>query len=89
MTDTPDPGLRPHRATTILVCGILGLTVCGLLGIVAWVWGNEDLATMRQGTMDPSGQSMTTAGKVCGVVSFVLHIWVIVYTIVLLVIEMT
>lgn len=46
--------MRSHRGVTILVFGILGLLVCQLLGIAAWVMGNEDLREMDAGWMDPS-----------------------------------
>ncbi len=57
----------------ILVFGILGIvTSCFIFGIVAWVMGNGDLAAMREGTMDASGEGLTQAGKICGIVSVVL-----------------
>src|SRR5436190_2464224 len=75
---TPGPMvLRPHRATMILVLGILSLILScvGLvLGILAWVMGNADLREMDAGRMDPSGRGMTQAGKICGMVSVLLHV---------------
>lgn len=62
------PALRPHRGTLILVLGILSLVVCGPLGIASWVMGNADLAEMAAGRMDPSGEGLTRAGKICGIV---------------------
>ena len=56
----------------ILVFGILGLVICLPFGIVALVMGNGDLAAMREGTMDASGQGLTQAGKICGIISVVL-----------------
>ncbi|MCY2932302.1 MAG: GYF domain-containing protein [Planctomycetota bacterium] len=69
---TPGAYLKPHRGTTILVLGILGLTVCGVLGIVAWVMGSGDLREMDAGRMDPAGRGNTNAGKICGIISTVL-----------------
>jgi hypothetical protein len=66
--------MKPHRATLVLVLGILGLIVCGLLGIVAWVMGNGDLKEMDAGTMDPSGRSTTNAGRICGIIATILMI---------------
>jgi hypothetical protein len=66
--------LAPHRGTAVLILGILGIVVCGPLGIVAWVMGNSDLAAMRRGEMDPSGESMTRAGQILGIISTVLLI---------------
>ena len=64
--------LNPNRGTTILVLGILSLVVCMPCGIVAWVMANNDLREMQAGIMDPSGQGLTTAGKICGMVSVLL-----------------
>ncbi len=66
--------MKPHRATTVLVLGILGLVICGLLGIVAWVMGKNDLKEMDAGAMDPSGRGMTNAGRICGIIATVLLI---------------
>src|SRR4030042_6157410 len=66
--------LRPHRGTVILVLGILGIVCCFICGIIAWVMGSSDLKEMSAGRMDPSGQGLTQAGKICGIVSVVLLI---------------
>lgn len=78
---TPRPrahGLaRPHRGATILVLGILGLMAnscaCLIPGICAWYMGSEDLNAMRAGRMDPSGQGITMAGMVLGIIGTILH----------------
>ncbi|HTY87814.1 MAG TPA: hypothetical protein VMB80_10145 [Candidatus Acidoferrum sp.] len=64
--------MKPHRGTLILVLGILGLVVCGPLGIAAWIMGSGDLKQMDAGTMDPAGRGTTQAGKICGIVATVL-----------------
>jgi hypothetical protein len=56
------------------VLGILSLVVCGPLGIAAWVMGNTDLAAMRRGDMDPSGEGTTQAGRICGMIASILMI---------------
>lgn len=66
--------LRPHRGTLILVLGILGIVCCFICGIIAWVMGSNDLKEMAAGRMDPSGQGLTQAGKICGMVSVILQI---------------
>ena len=66
--------LKPHRGVVILTLGILGFSVCIVCGIIAWVMGNNDLREMRAGTMDPSGQGLTQAGRICGMVSVILAI---------------
>lgn len=66
--------LKPHRGTLVLVFGILGLVICIIFGILAWVWGNADLKEMDAGRMDPSGRGMTQAGKIIGMVACILAI---------------
>lgn len=48
--------------------------MCQICGIIAWVMGHSDLRDMRAGRMDPSGEGLTNAGKICGIVSVVLLI---------------
>ena len=74
--------LKPHRGTTILVLGIIGIACCMICGIIAWVMGNNDLKEMDAGIMDPEGRGITQAGKICGIVSIGLQcigllIWII------------
>jgi predicted Zn finger-like uncharacterized protein len=57
-----------HRGGLVLTLGILSLVVCGFLGPVAWIMGNNDLAAMRAGRMDPEGEGLTQAGKICGII---------------------
>jgi len=87
MMSPPQPGMRPHRGTLILVLGILGLVVCLICGIIAWVMGNADIKDMEAGRMDPSGLGMTKAGKICGMISVILQIvlfaiWLLVFVII-------
>jgi hypothetical protein len=66
--------LRPHRGGLILALGILGLICCFICGIIAWVMGSNDLKEMAAGRMDPAGQGLTQAGKICGMISVILQI---------------
>jgi hypothetical protein len=66
--------LRPHRGVAVLVLGILGLVICFICGIIAWVMGNNDLREIDAGRMDPSGRGLTLAGKICGMISVILAI---------------
>ena len=70
----PSGPVQPHRGTLILVLGILGLVCCVICGIIAWVMGNGDLREMAAGRMDPSGQGLTQAGKICGMISVIIQI---------------
>ena len=64
--------LKPHRGGLVLTLGILGLAVCVICGIIAWVMGKNDLREIAAGTMDPSGRGLTNAGKMCGMISVIL-----------------
>ncbi len=92
MTQMPPPTppgpvqhLQPHRGVMILVFGILGLVICVIFGIVAWVMGNGDLRAMAEGRMDPTGEGLTKAGRICGMISVVLTIAGIVIGVLLMV----
>ena len=74
--------VEPHRGTTILVLGILGLVVCQVCGIIAWVMANKDIPKMSAGTMDPVGLGNAKAGKICGIISVVILALVIIFYIV-------
>ena len=63
--------LQPHRAKLVLVLGILSLLLCPPLGIVAWVMGRNDLAAMRSGSMDSSGEILTQIGLILGIMETV------------------
>lgn len=68
---------EPHRGSMILVFGILSLVIClttPILGPMAWVMGNNDLAAIRAGRMDPEGEGMTNAGRICGMIASILFI---------------
>jgi predicted Zn finger-like uncharacterized protein len=65
---------RPHRGGAILTLGILSLVLCAPLGIFAWVMGSNDLQEMRRGQMDRSGEGVTQAGRICGIIACVLMI---------------
>jgi hypothetical protein len=66
--------LAPHRGVLVLVFGIIGLTVCGPLGVAAWIMGRSDLKSIDAGVMDPTGRGLTMAGMVCGIIASILLI---------------
>lgn len=68
------PVLRPHRAVAVLVLGIVSLVFCVFLGVIPWVMGNRDLREMDAGRMNPAGRGLTQAGRVCGIVSVIIDI---------------
>jgi hypothetical protein len=65
-----------HRGPLILTLGILGLILCAICGVFAWIMGTNDLNEMLSGRMDPKGRSMTNTGRILGMVS--VSIWGIV-----------
>lgn len=68
----------PHRGAAVLTIGILSLVVCGpILGPIAWVMGNNDLREMQEGRMDRTGEGITQAGRVIGIVSTIMHMVVL------------
>lgn len=66
------PAVTPHRGAMILVFGILGIVMCGGFGPVAWILGQNDLVEIRGGRMDPAGERLTEAGRICGIIGTVL-----------------
>jgi len=64
--------MKPHRATLVLVFGILSLVACPFFGIAAWMMGNTDLQEIDNGRMDPSGRDLTKAGRICGIIGTLL-----------------
>ena len=70
---------KPHRGGLILTFSILGVLCCMPFCIAAWVMGSTDLKEIRAGRMDPSGQGMTQAGMIIGIVGTVLAgIWILI-----------
>jgi hypothetical protein len=67
--------LMPHRGGLVLTLALLGFVgSCAILSIMAWVMGNSDLREMREGRMDPGGQSLTQAGYILGMLLSLLWI---------------
>ncbi len=64
--------MKPGRGGMILTLGILGILICGICSIFAWVMGKGDLNEIRAGRMDPSAQGMTQAGYILGVIGCIL-----------------
>lgn len=66
------PYPEQSQATTILVLGILSIVCCGLLGIAAWVMGNNELKAIDEGRRAPENRGTANAGRICGIVGVVL-----------------
>lgn len=59
---------RADRTRVALVLGIVSLLV-GPLGIFAWMVGADCLRAIRDGKMDPSGESLARAGRLLGIIA--------------------
>ena len=60
------------QGTTILVLGILGLVFCQILGVVAWVMGNNALREIDANPAAYSNRSNVAAGRMLGIIATVL-----------------
>ncbi|HJZ93303.1 MAG TPA: DUF4190 domain-containing protein [Gemmataceae bacterium] len=72
--DVSGRNVEPHRGVLILVLGILGLMVCGIIGIFAWMFGKRDLDLMKRGLMDKEGEALTRVGYILGIVGTILFL---------------
>ncbi len=80
---SPSPYGAPQsnsNATLILVLGILSIVCLPILGPVAWILGNNALAS---GTVDPSQIGQVNAGRICGIIGSVFIVLGIIYWIVI------
>ncbi len=70
-----DRDYAPHRGGMILAFGILAFFVLPIVfGPMAWIMGNADMAEIRAGRMDPSGEGMVQTGRVLGIISTLISI---------------
>lgn len=74
--------VRPHRAQTILILGVLGF-MFGPFAMAAVFLAKRDLKSMAAGSMDRSGEGLTRVGRWLGCVAGI--IWAIQWTILLIV----
>jgi hypothetical protein len=69
------PLREAHRAGTLLTIAIIGLFGCGvILGLIVVVRAMLDLSAMRERRMDPSGEGMTIAALVIGILAAVTNV---------------
>jgi len=74
MINQPPPRSAPASGGIILMLGILSIVMLPLLGPFAWVFGNQALAAIRAGTMNPAESSTASAGRICGIIGTVILI---------------
>ncbi|MEM9410262.1 MAG: serine/threonine-protein kinase [Planctomycetota bacterium] len=71
----PDVMGKPHRGVLMLSMGVLSLVftfpcfIGVIIGIITWVYAQNDLAEMREGIRDPAGNNLTQAGRVLAMIS--------------------
>ena len=82
MTDQYYP--EDSQATTVLVLGILSLVLCQILGPIAWVMGNNELAGIDAGRRPPQNRGTAQAGRILGIISTVLMIIGVVFLVIFL-----
>jgi hypothetical protein len=56
------------RSGAVLTLGILSLTVCAIMGPIAWALGSEELRRIDTGLTPPDGRGSTQAGRICGII---------------------
>ncbi len=61
-----------HRGVLILLLGLAPFVLCVPTGPIAWWLGNQDMADIRAGRMDPSGEGLTQVGRIMGIISTVM-----------------
>ena len=57
------------QAQTVLILGILGIALCGLLGIVAWVLGTRVVREIDASGGTVGGRSNANLGRILGLVA--------------------
>ena len=63
---------KPEGGSTIFILGLLGLLLCQILGIIAWVQGNTYMEKCRSMGVEPEG--LAVAGRILGMISTILLI---------------
>lgn len=76
---------KSHRGGMLLTLALLGL-VCSCLptAIIAWILGNQDMAEINSGLMDPSGRGITQASRVIGMIGTGWGVLQLIYAIVMI-----
>ena len=85
------PGSSPHvtgkrhRGVLMLTLGVMSLVfsfpcfVGVIMGVITWVYAQNDLSEMRRGLRDPAGYNLTQAGRVLAMISCAIGaIWTVI-----------
>lgn len=62
------PANHPN-ATVILVLGILGLLICGPVGVAAWVMGNKAIKEIDSSHVVYGNRGTVQAGRILGIIA--------------------
>lgn len=62
---------REHRAVAILLFAIASWFLCPIFGIVAWIMANEDLAGIRDGSINPDAEIAIRIGQLIAAVNVI------------------
>ena len=63
---------KPEGAANVFVLGLLGLLVCGILGIFAWTMGNDYVKRCQAMGVEPDG--LGVAGRIMGMIASIMMI---------------
>lgn len=58
---------HPDGAGVVLALGIISLVSCQLLGIAAWIMGNNYMSECKRMGVEPEGTAV--AGRICGMIA--------------------
>lgn len=79
----PAPIKLPYSSGFVLFLGLLGLPMCGLLSIPAWLLGSRSLHAIREsGQLQHPDRGVTQAGQILGIIGTAF--WGFVWTITLI-----
>lgn len=65
---------KTDQSGLILGMGILGLFLCPIFAVVAWVMGSTALKDIEAGRVDPSNKGLVQAGYYLGILSVALNV---------------
>ncbi len=70
---------KQHRAVVVLVLAICGWFLCAICSPVAFFMAKNDLAEIKQGAMDPSGEQLTKVGYWVSMIHMIFFAFLIVF----------
>lgn len=70
---------KQHRAPMVLVLAICGWFLCAICSPIAFFMAKNDLAEMKAGAMDPSGEQLTKVGYWVSMIHMIFFAFLIVF----------